>query len=190
MLDFGKSLSLLTKSQIYGKVFNTKSNRSHPDADMLEIGNGMTITQERSHFALWALLKSPLIIGTDMSLLSTDQLAILANRYLLAFHQDANYAARAVPYKWGTNADWTWNASYPAEYWAGESSNGTIVAVLNNTPDTVNKTVDFAEVPGLQSGTSYQLIDVWTGDFLGAFQDSYTPSIAANDTAVILVQSM
>lgn len=37
----------------------------HPDPDMLEIGNGnVTDAEGRSHFALWAAMKAPLIIGT------------------------------------------------------------------------------------------------------------------------------
>ena len=38
------------------------------DPDMLEIGNGgLTHEEEKTHFALWALAKAPLIIGCDLS---------------------------------------------------------------------------------------------------------------------------
>ena len=37
------------------------------DADMLEVGNkGLTIAEQRTHFALWAMVKSPLLIGSDV----------------------------------------------------------------------------------------------------------------------------
>lgn len=37
------------------------------DADMLEVGNGgMSFDQYQSHFALWAAIKSPLLIGCDL----------------------------------------------------------------------------------------------------------------------------
>lgn len=42
-----------------------------PDADMLEVGNGeggMTVAENRAHFALWAAMRSPLLIGTKVSL--------------------------------------------------------------------------------------------------------------------------
>lgn len=43
------------------------------DPDMLEVGNGgMTTTEYQSHFALWALLKAPLIIGCDITKMSED----------------------------------------------------------------------------------------------------------------------
>lgn len=43
----------------------------HSDYDMLEVGNGdLTPAETRSHYALWAALKSPLLIGTPVRLLS------------------------------------------------------------------------------------------------------------------------
>lgn len=39
-----------------------------PDPDMLEVGNGdLTLAENRAHFALWAVMKGPLIIGTAVS---------------------------------------------------------------------------------------------------------------------------
>ena len=164
------------------------SRRDHADTDMLEVGNGLSSTEEGSHFGLWALMKSPLIIGTDLSLLSADQVNLLKNPYLLAFNQDPVYGAPAAPYKWGTNPDWSWNSSFPAEYWAGQYSNGTIIAMLNSWDDTVNKTADFGEVPGLEMGELYELTDVLTGNSLGQYQDNYTASVVSHDTAIILAQ--
>jgi alpha-galactosidase len=43
---------------------------SHNDMDMMEIGNGdLTIAEQRTHFASWCFLKSPILLGTDVSLL-------------------------------------------------------------------------------------------------------------------------
>lgn len=79
-------------------VSNYKINDLHPesagpggwnDPDMLEIGNGgLSNEEERSHFALWALAKAPLIIGCDLSSISTQSLNILKNKQLIAVNQD------------------------------------------------------------------------------------------------------
>lgn len=38
------------------------------DPDMLEVGNGdLTMEENRAHFALWAIMKSPLMLGTAVS---------------------------------------------------------------------------------------------------------------------------
>ncbi|TVY87719.1 putative alpha-galactosidase B, partial [Lachnellula willkommii] len=67
----------------------------HNDADMLEVGNGnLTREESRSHFAFWAAMKSPLIIGTALDLLPAELLGILKNGYLLAFSQDGSLGGR------------------------------------------------------------------------------------------------
>lgn len=59
------------------------------DPDMLEVGNGgMTIEEERSHFALWSISKAPLIIGCDLTTVSEESLAILTNEEIIAINQD------------------------------------------------------------------------------------------------------
>lgn len=100
----------------------------HNDPDMLEVGNGyLTVEERRSHFALWAIMKSPLLIGTDLTNITQTNIDILQNKYLLAFNQDPFYGRPAQPYKWGINPDWTFNATNPAEFWSGKYTGGTLV---------------------------------------------------------------
>lgn len=54
-------------------------------------------------------MKTPLLIGTDLTNLSQQNIDLWKNPYLLAFNQDDVYGAPATPYKWGTNPDWTYN---------------------------------------------------------------------------------
>ncbi|EHK97738.1 putative alpha-galactosidase B [Glarea lozoyensis 74030] len=125
----------------------------HNDADMLHIGNGnLTMEESRSHFAFWAAIKSPLIIGTALDRLAAEKVAILKNAHLLAFHQDNEFGKPAQPYKWGVNADWTFDADRPAEYWSGESKNGFLVLALNTLQQKSQRTIVFQEVPGLVKG--------------------------------------
>ena len=51
------------------------------DPDMLEVGNGgMTDTEYRTHFCLWSMMDSPLLIGTDLRKATPQTLAILAQQ--------------------------------------------------------------------------------------------------------------
>jgi hypothetical protein len=60
------------------------------DADMLQVGDiGLSITEQRSHFALWSLMASPLLIGSDVSMLTNTSLSILGNTEVTAINQDA-----------------------------------------------------------------------------------------------------
>ena len=55
---------------------------------MLEVGNdGLTIAEQRTHFALWAMAKSPLLIGSDVRSINASSLAILKNKDLIAVSQ-------------------------------------------------------------------------------------------------------
>src|SRR5579859_7266465 len=59
------------------------------DPDMLEVGNGgMSETEYRSHFSLWAELAAPLMAGNDIAAMSPAIKAILTNREVIAVDQD------------------------------------------------------------------------------------------------------
>jgi alpha-galactosidase len=156
---------------------------------MLEVGNGdLTYEECRTHFALWAAMKSPLLIGTPLDKLSRKLVNVLKNPYLLAFNQDPIVGKPATPYKWGTNPDWTFDRSWPAEFWAGESSRGIMVLMFNPYDDARHKYADWAEVPGLKHGASYHVVDAWSGKSLGCQKGGYNASVAAHDTAVLLAE--
>lgn len=160
----------------------------HNDADMLEVGNGdLTLAETRSHFALWAAMKSPLLIGTALDRLPAEQVAILANRALLAFSQDETYGKPAMPYKWGVNPDWTFNASHPAEYWSGASERGTLVLMMNTLGEEAAREARWDEVPQLEKGKAYQVMDVWTGKNLGCVEVGVRVVLESHDTAALLI---
>ncbi|KAK6429752.1 hypothetical protein LTR95_014098 [Oleoguttula sp. CCFEE 5521] len=162
----------------------------HNDPDMLEIGNGnLTVEEQRSHFALWAMMKSPLLIGTDITKLTQPELNILENKYLIAFNQDGTFGKPAKPYKWGTNPDYTFNSTFPAQYWAGQSDKGTMVATFNPYNDTKTMTAQFSEIPGLKARGRYRATDVWTGKDMGCKRGSIKTKVEPHDTAVYLLTS-
>ncbi|KAK5797380.1 hypothetical protein VI817_003671 [Penicillium citrinum] len=162
----------------------------YPDPDMLEVGNGnLTAEENRAHFALWAIMKSPLIIGTALNNISDANLAVLKNKYLLDFHQDPVIGRSAHPYKWGFNPDWTFDKEHPAEYWSGPSSTleGTLVLMLNSENTTATRTAVWNEIPELGSD-SYEVVDAWTGKNLGCVKNQYTASLSSHDVSILLVK--
>ncbi len=58
------------------------------DPDMLEVGNGMSVNEDRSHFSLWCMLAAPLIAGNDLRKMTTLTKAILTNKNAIAINQD------------------------------------------------------------------------------------------------------
>jgi len=58
------------------------------DPDMLEVGNGMSVAEDRSHFSLWCMLAAPLIAGNDLRKMTKETNAILTNKEIIAVDQD------------------------------------------------------------------------------------------------------
>ena len=98
------------------------------DADMLQVGNiGLSLDEQKSHFALWNLMASPLLIGADVSMLSNETLAILGNQEITAIDQDAK-GVQGVPV--GPSA-----ATGGQSCWAKPLANGDVAAILLNVED-------------------------------------------------------
>lgn len=58
------------------------------DPDMLEVGNGMSVNEDRAHFTLWCMMAAPLILGNDICNMSDNTRAIILNRQVIAIDQD------------------------------------------------------------------------------------------------------
>lgn len=64
-------------------------NGRYNDMDMLEVGRGMKPEEDRTHFAMWCMMSSPLLIGCDLTTLSAETLELISNPELIALNQDA-----------------------------------------------------------------------------------------------------
>lgn len=118
-------------------------------------------------------------------MLSAEQIDIITNPALLAFHQDTKFSAPAKPYiPQASEPD-----TSPPEYYAGASANGIHVFVINVLDNTTTKSIPFASVPGLNGNGQlpFSLTDMWTGKKVGTFRGAYEVSVAAHDTVAYLI---
>lgn len=58
------------------------------DFDMMEVGNGLSPAEDRTHFAMWCMLASPLFLGNDIRKMSQETLKLVTNKELIAIDQD------------------------------------------------------------------------------------------------------
>lgn len=58
------------------------------DMDMLEVGRGLSESEEQVHFGIWCLMSSPLLIGCDLTTIPAASLELLKNEELIALNQD------------------------------------------------------------------------------------------------------
>ena len=64
--------------------------------DMLEVGNGMSVNEDRAHFSIWVMMASPLIAGNDLRSMSKETAAILTNKAVIAVNQDTSASRRSA----------------------------------------------------------------------------------------------
>jgi alpha-galactosidase len=79
-------ISILDK-QIPIRKYNGPNHWNDPD--MLEVGNGMSFNEDKSHFSLWCMLSAPLAAGNDLRKMSPQTRDILTNKEMIAIDQDA-----------------------------------------------------------------------------------------------------
>lgn len=58
------------------------------DMDMLEVGRSMTEEEDKTHFGMWCIMSSPLLIGCNMATIKERPLELLKNPELIALNQD------------------------------------------------------------------------------------------------------
>lgn len=92
--------SIKELSLVAGDAIRWGSVNCFPDMDMLVVGMygrgnvgfaGCTAEEYRTHFSLWALLGSPLMIGCDIRHMDEATRETLMNREVLAINQDPAY---------------------------------------------------------------------------------------------------
>lgn len=58
------------------------------DMDMLEVGRGLTEEEDKTHFGMWCMMSSPLLIGCDMNDIKGNALSLMQNEELIALNQN------------------------------------------------------------------------------------------------------
>ncbi len=122
------------------------------DPDMLEVGRGMSTTEDRTEFSLWAEMAAPLLAGNNLVTASSTTMSILGNRSVIAVDQDSlGRQGREVSSSGGLHV------------LAKPLSNGDVSVVLFNENSTTATISTTAAAIGKTGAGSYTLTDLWTG---------------------------
>lgn len=122
------------------------------DMDLLEVGNaGMTHDEQASHFAIWAMLKSALMISTDIERVDSNSIAILQNKGLIAINQDPLVKPVTLVQRWTADKDLL----------AGDLANGDKAVLLVNLKSVSSDMGFDLSKLGLAQA---DILDLWTGE--------------------------
>jgi len=150
------------------------------DFDMMEVGNEMNDTEDKSHFAMWCMLSSPLFTGNDYRKMSKETLAILTNKELIAINQD----------KLGIQG-FKHSAEDGLEVWVKPLSDGNWAVTFLNRSDVSKKInfdwkkntfkdVDFGYEADFNK-TAFKLKNLWTNKEAGNTKKNFTAELASHD---------
>ncbi|GAA3351249.1 ricin-type beta-trefoil lectin domain protein [Amorphoplanes nipponensis] len=123
------------------------------DPDMMEVGRGtLTDTEQRSHFAMWAIMAAPLIAGNDIRNMSAATQTILKNPRLIAINQDS-LGLQGVQVAGDANQ----------RVLAKRLANGDVAVALFNQSGGTRTISTTAAAIGRTGASSYNLVDAWSG---------------------------
>ncbi|WP_037914577.1 glycoside hydrolase family 27 protein [Actinacidiphila yeochonensis] len=145
------------------------------DPDMLEVGNGMSFTEDRSEFSLWAEMAAPLIAGTDLRQASAATLSLYGNRSVIAVDQDSLG-------RQGTEV----SSSGGLDVLAKPLSNGDVSVVLFNENSSAATVSTTAAAVGLPSASSYKLTNLWS-NAVSSTSGSISATVPAHGTVMYRV---
>ncbi len=148
------------------------------DPDMLEVGNGgMTMTEYRSHFSLWAILAAPLIAGNDLRNMSSEIHDILTNKEVIAVNQDPLGREGRRVWKDGN-----------LEVWAKQMQDGSrAVVLLNHGASEQSITVSWEQI-GYPSHLRAAVRDLWSHKDLGEFTGKFPAPVESHGVVMVSVR--
>ena len=153
------------------------------DPDSLIVGlPGLTLTQQRTHFTMWALMNAPLIAGNRLDTMSPAVAAILMNRDVIGLNQDrlaipgrrVQVAGAAIRFAdvYGDKL-----VRYEKEVWAKPlESRALAIALVNHANSTVEVEVELAAVgtifTGIDTAARYRAKELWTNETVAEWPNS------------------
>jgi alpha-galactosidase len=154
------------------------------DPDMLEVGNGMTVNEDRAHFTMWCMLAAPLIAGNDLRNMSRETLGVLANQDVIAIDQDP-LGIQGFKYS-SKNGLEIWFKPLSNDAWAMCALNRTNVAqtiLFDWSREMV--TDNLAKRDAAFASTPYTLRDLWAKKDLGATDKALKAEIPGHDVLLL-----
>jgi alpha-galactosidase len=148
------------------------------DPDMLEVGNGgMSTTEYRSHFSLWAILTAPLIAGNDLRNMTPETHDILTNKEVIAIDQDPL----------GSEGRRVWKDG-DLEVWGKQLKNGDRAVVLLNRGNSEQEITVNWEQLGYPGHLSAAVRDLWVHKDLGKFTAKFSAPVASHGVVMVTVR--
>jgi alpha-galactosidase len=147
------------------------------DPDMLHVGNGgMTNTEYRSHFSMWAMLAAPLMAGNDIATMSPEIKEILTNKEVIAVDQDSlGIEGRRV----AKDGD--------IEVWSRPLQDGSRAVILFNRGAAEKEIATQWTDLGYPAHLSAQVRDLWQHKDLGRATGKFSAHVPSHGVVMLKI---
>jgi alpha-galactosidase len=141
------------------------------------VGTGASNTEYRTHFSLWALMDSPLLVGADVRHLDADSLTTLTNKEIIGLNQDK---AGSVGLRVRNDGE--------SQVFAKTLSDGSVAVLLLNR-GTATASMSFNPRADLALPVDrYSVRDLWAHKDLGLFDAPFPAEVQSHEARVFLVR--
>jgi alpha-galactosidase len=147
------------------------------DPDMLQVGNGgMTDSEERAHFSLWAEMAAPLMAGNDIESMEARVREILLNKEVIAIDQDTSGVQGRRVRQQGD-----------LEVWSKQlADGGRAVVLFNRGAQPAEMAAKWTEI-GYPDKLSAEVRDLWTHKSLGRKKGGFSATVPSHGVVMVRV---
>ena len=175
--DGWNSVKGILAENLYMSAYSSKGH--YNDMDMLEVGRSMTAEEDKTHFGMWCIMNSPLLIGCDIRNIKSTTLNLLKNKELIALNQDTLYQQAYLAAKVSDCYIMVKDL---------EKANDLKRAFAIYNPNDISKTVTM-KFSSIDLADSVKLRDVFAKKDLGMFYETYEVKIPAHATRIYVAEA-
>ena len=149
---------------------------SYNDMDMLEVGRGLNTEEDKTHFGMWCIMDSPLLIGCSLTSLTAGNKTykLLTNPDLIALNQDTLYLQAYVAKRDG--GCYVLVKDLEKKYGLKRA-----VAFYNSTDEAQDISIDFADI---ELGGVIKMHDCFEKTDVDDAETSFTVNVPAHGTRI------
>ena len=175
------SVKDILAQNLYMSAYCSKGH--YNDMDMLEVGvswgTPLTTEETKTHFGMWCIMNSPLLIGCNIKNLSTTNLNLLKNKELITLNQDTLYQQAYLAAK--INGCYIMVKDI-------EKANDTKRAFAIYNPNDAEKTVTL-KFSDIDLADSVALRDVFAKKDLGKFYETHEVTVPKHGTRIYVAEA-
>lgn len=172
-----ESVRSIINQSLYLSAYTTYGH--YNDMDMLEVGRGLSEEEDKTHFGMWCIMSSPLLIGCDMNDIKGNALELMQNKELIALNQNTLGLQAYVVKR--DNGGYVLVKDIEEKYGTKRA-----VAFYNPTNSAIDMSISFSQ---LDLAGEVKVRDLFEKKDKGLFEESYSVTVPAHGARIYRLEA-